>query len=117
ALVAAVWLWMFFRTNSAEAYASEMDHFKYGSIGSEAGGGIPYWVWRVLPDVFPEHLPDREGKGYERFGFLYEDGMDRPIGTSLRSMPFPMIGLNCASCHVGTVRTSPTAARQVVLGM
>src|SRR5688572_2127797 len=38
------------------------DHFRYGSIGSEAEGGVPYWIWVVLPHLFPEYLPDRPGE-------------------------------------------------------
>lgn len=28
--------------------------FKYGSIGAEHDAGIPYWIFYVLPRVFPE---------------------------------------------------------------
>ena len=27
--------------------------FKYGSIGAEHDAGIPYWIFYVLPRVFP----------------------------------------------------------------
>jgi mono/diheme cytochrome c family protein len=108
---------MFFRVNDPETYDDIVEHYKYGSIGSEASGGIPYLVWRVLPDVFPEYLPDKPGTGYERFGFIMEGGHDRPIGTSIRDAPIPLIAVNCAACHTGTVRTSETAQPMVVLGM
>ena len=39
-------------------HADIREHFKYGSIGAEAGAGIPYWIWQVLPDMFPQHLPE-----------------------------------------------------------
>ena len=45
------------------------DHFKYGSIGTEATVGVPFPLWRVLPIVFEDKLPARPGRGYERFGF------------------------------------------------
>ena len=32
-------------------------HFKYGSTGGERESGIPYWIWKVLPKMFPEYLP------------------------------------------------------------
>ncbi|MGH8059252.1 MAG: cytochrome c, partial [Candidatus Entotheonellia bacterium] len=38
-------------------YTSIEDHFKYGSIGNEADAGVPYWIWKVLPKMFPEKLP------------------------------------------------------------
>ena len=94
-------------------------HFKYGSIGSEGRSGIPYWVWVVLPDVFPEYLPDGPGEGYGRFGFIFEaeSPKGRPIGTSYREDPIGMVGLNCALCHAGTIRDSGQTAPQIVLGM
>ena len=94
------------------------DHFKYGSVGTEVGVGVPYWIWRVLPTVFADLLPDRPGDGWERIGFV-GDGAEhgRPIGTSYRSDRVPLVGLNCATCHVGTYRESPTSPRQIVLGM
>ena len=36
--------------------------FKYGSIGVEESGGIPYWIWLALPQIFPEHLPGPGGQ-------------------------------------------------------
>ncbi len=101
------------------------EHFKYGSFGSEARG-IPFDVWKALPQVYEELLPDRPGEGYERFGYIFEtverpDGtkvkLDHPIGTSLRDDPISLIGLNCAVCHTGTVRYEPGGERHVFLGM
>jgi mono/diheme cytochrome c family protein len=94
-----------------------VEHFKYGSIGAEAEGGMPYWIWRVLPDVFPDHLPEGDGEGYERMGFIFESAdAIRPIGTSLRRKPIALVGLNCAACHTATVRDSPQAEARIVLG-
>lgn len=95
-----------------------VEHFKYGSIGAEENSGLPYWIWRVLPDVCGEHLPNRPGTGYERIGFLFE-GRDhgRPVGTSYRPGNGDRVGLNCATCHVGTLRERVGGPRQVVVGM
>jgi mono/diheme cytochrome c family protein len=106
-----------FDRNRPETHADILDHFKYGSIGAEERAGVPYFIWAVLPQVFPEHLPKRPGDGYERFGFIFEPGRDRPIGTSRRDRQVPFVGLNCAVCHTGTVRDTPGGARKVVLGM
>jgi mono/diheme cytochrome c family protein len=95
-----------------------VEHFKYGSIGAEENSGLPYWIWRVLPEVCEDHLPKRPGKGYERIGFISEGREHgRPIGTSFRPGNGDRVGLNCATCHVGTLRDAPDAPRRVVVGM
>ena len=80
--------------------------FKYGSIGSEPANGIPYWIWKVLPEMFPEKLPG-PGNGYASFGFVFESGQEMPIGLSRRKVIIPRVGMNCAICHTGTVRDTP----------
>jgi len=104
--------------NRPETYADIRDQFKYGSIGAEGRAGIPYWVWAVLPRMFPEYLPNRPGNAYERFGLIFESAAaGRPIGTSYRETEIGLVGLNCAVCHTGTLRESAGAPRQIVLGM
>ena len=91
------------------------DHFKYGSIGTEKTVGVPYPLWRVLPIVFEDKLPKRPGTGYERLGFINEGaGRERPIGTTNKD---GRIGLNCATCHTGTLRDDAAGAPRIVLGM
>src|SRR5687768_4237068 len=102
----------------AQPSADVVDHFKYGSVGTEARVGLPYWIWRVLPTVFEDKLPNRPGQGYKRLGFM-SDGAShgRPIGTSYRKDRAPLVGLNCATCHAGSIRHAPGEQRRVVLGM
>jgi mono/diheme cytochrome c family protein len=95
-----------------------LDHFKYGSIGSETYGGLPLRLWEVLPEAFPHHLPAPEAyraipaaqrtprDGYRQFGFLVEHGRRLPIGFSLRRVGVDRVGLNCAVCHTGTIRVT-----------
>lgn len=95
-----------------------VEHFKYGSIGTEGRVGVPYWIWRVLPAVFEDKLPNRPGEGYERLGFLSDGAAHgRPIGTTYKEDRVAVVGLNCATCHVGSYRSAPDAPRQVVAGM
>jgi len=95
-----------------------VEHFKYGSIGAEENSGIPQRIWRVLPEVCEDLLPDRPGRGYERIGFIDEGrAHGRPVGTSFRPGKGDRIGLNCATCHVGTLRDAPGAERRVIVGM
>jgi mono/diheme cytochrome c family protein len=103
--------------NRPELHTDILDHFRYGSIGAEERAGIPYAIWVALPHLFPKYLPERPGKGYERFGFVFEAGRERPIGTSLRQRQVRLIGLNCAVCHTGTVRDEPGGPARIVLGM
>jgi len=100
-----------------ETHARILDHYKYGSIGAEGRSGVPSSLWLALPEVFPDLLPKGRGKGYERVGLIYEKGHKRPIGTSFRETQIGMIGLNCAVCHVGTLKASKDAPRQIILGM
>ena len=122
-VAATLWMVVSLRSDQPLAFDDIEEHFKYGSIGSEPGvsllrpvGGIlpPYWVFRALPAI----CPNRINGGYESFGFTMEAGHDLPIGVSRRRrMGVDHVGINCAACHSGTVRDTPTAAPRVVLGM
>src|ERR1700678_3031459 len=70
----------FFRTLPAPYFASDEEHFLYGSIGTEATAGVPYWIWLVLPRVFPDKLP--YAGGYESLGIVSQEGRDLPIRFS-----------------------------------
>ena len=110
-------------------YADDRDHFKYGSTGGERGWklqfgfGVPYWLWIVMPEVFPQYLPDgKPGAGYSALGMVYEEGkdprFDLPVGMSMRRvMGVDRVYFTCSVCHTGSVRPAPDAPREVVLGM
>ncbi len=98
-------------------YADPVEHFKYGSIGSEPVSGIPYWMFQALPRMFADKLPDGAPADYRAFGLLYEPGKDLPIGTSRRKVAgIERVWLNCSVCHVGTVRAEPGGEQQLILG-
>lgn len=101
-------------SNSPVDYANIEDHFKYGSIGSEPVNGVPYWIWKVLPELFPDKLP---AKGYESLGFIAEPNKDLPIGFSKRRVFIDRVGLNCAVCHTGTLREKQSSDRQIITAM
>ena len=82
-------------------YDSDLEHFKFGSVGVEAARGVPYEVWRTLPGICMS-AEDRE-KGYAKFGFLWEEGHPTPIGMPVETALVPRVGINCAMCHVGRV--------------
>jgi hypothetical protein len=113
-LTAAFWYF----ADTPKDFVSDTEHFKYGTIGSDTTSGIPYEIWRVLPDLFPNYLPDPKAfealptdersprAAYAQFGFVQEAGHDVPIGFSVRHLTVDRVGLNCAVCHVSTLRVS-----------
>jgi hypothetical protein len=95
----------FFREEPPPYFASDEEHFLFGSVGTEEQQGIPYWIWLVLPRVFPEYLP-RPG-GYASTGMLSKDGHEMPIGLSKVTIGFPRVAINCAMCHTASFRATP----------
>lgn len=94
----------FFREVDQPAFANEDERFKYGSVGAEFSRGLPYWVWLVLPRIFPDYLPGPGG--YQSFGLVWEPGKELPVGFSKKTVGFPRVANNCAICHVGTWRAN-----------
>ena len=60
--------------------------FKYGSIGAEHEVGLPYWIWYVIPRVFPDKFPGPGG--YTSLGIQWEEGQEIPIGFTKRVIGF-----------------------------
>jgi hypothetical protein len=110
------YLYYDFQRDDPQAFSDNPERqFKYGSTGGDRVAGIPVGIWKALPTLCRRYLP---GDGWQSLGFIFEKGMDRPIGTSQRhSLGFDRIFLNCAVCHVGTYRANTASPRQIVLGM
>ena len=70
ALLAAggVSAYAFLTKDDPVVYSNIVEQYKYGSLGSEQLQGVPYEIWVVLPEVFPDLLPRdaREGLGEVR---------------------------------------------------
>ena len=133
----ALWLQRF---GEPEDFDRMEAQFKYGSIGADhplAQAPIPYWLWKVLPEVLPpettlraDRAPGNGRRGLEAFGLVTEDkagltaaqlqdlpGLDRPIGFSRRRVfGMDFVGMNCAFCHLGTYKDAEGAPRRLVLG-
>jgi len=62
--------WTKFFREEKEVFASEEEHFKYGSLGAEGDRGIPYYLWLVLPRVFPDLMPGPGG--YKSLGVVWK---------------------------------------------
>ena len=97
--------WYNFLREVPTYYESPEEHFKYGSIGTENAEGVPYWIWLVLPRLFPEKLPGPGG--YTSLGLTWEEGKETPIGISKKIIGFPRQGITCAVCHTATYRKTP----------
>ena len=110
-----VWFswYKFFREEPEPQWANQSERFKYGSIGAESARGIPYWIWLVLPRVFPDYMPGPGG--YKSFGLVWEEGHEMPVGFTKRVIGFPRVANNCAICHVGTWRGKEEEAPHVVV--
>ena len=94
----------FFRDYGQPAFATPDERFKYGSFGQEYDAGIPYWIFYVLPRVFPDKLPGPGG--YASFGVAWEQGHELPIGFTKRRIGFDRVANNCAACHTAAYRAS-----------
>jgi hypothetical protein len=103
---AALTYYEFFRTVPPPYFASEQEHFMYGSVGTESTAGVPYWIWLVLPRVFPDKLP-RAG-GYQSLGIVAQEGRELPVGFSKQTIGIERVGINCAFCHTATYRIHPS---------
>ncbi|MGK7942813.1 MAG: c-type cytochrome [Crocosphaera sp.] len=103
--------WYNFKREVPIVYKNVDDHFKYGSINS---GGVPYFIWEVLPELFSEHLPGPGG--YRSLGFIWEEGKEMPIGVSKTIVGFPRQGSTCALCHSTTYRKNADDTPTLVLG-
>ncbi|HEY3051970.1 MAG TPA: cytochrome c [Thermoanaerobaculia bacterium] len=104
-------------------YSDIREHFKYGSTGGERNAGFPYWIWRALPVVFKDKLPQNGAPGYEAFGLIFEKDAngkpkDLPIGVmKRRNLGIDRVFVNCAVCHHSTVRVAADQQPQIILGM
>ena len=108
-------LWSRLLREEPLVYEAALDNFKYGSIGTEKEGlRVPFWIWLVLPRIFPEYLPGPGG--YASLGFAWEEGKELPIGLPKRTIGQPMVGINCAMCHTATLRENRYEKPTIIIG-
>jgi mono/diheme cytochrome c family protein len=103
----------------AWVFESPEMRFKYGSIGAEHDAGIPYWIFYVLPRVFPEKFR-QDGQtvpgGYAALGVSWEQGQELPAGFTKKTIGFPRVANNCAACHTTSYRKSADSNPVFVVG-
>jgi hypothetical protein len=102
------------RAEPDTSYASVEDHYKHGAIGLGADNRVPYWIWKVLPTMFPEKLPG--SGGWASLGLIYEEGQDLPVGFAKRHIGYDAVEANCALCHTGEFRRTADSKPELILG-
>lgn len=117
ACVGVVALLIHYAPNRPEKYDDPLQHFFYGSYGSDRESGLPYRIVIALPRLFPEYLPSGAPHDLTAFGFIQQPNHPLPIGFSMRRQIVDRIGLNCAACHTGLVETEPGKPPLVIPGM
>ena len=120
-LAVAFFLWSSFQWFMAPVvptFASDEEHFKYGSIGNDGASGVPYPIWVAMPAVCAHQLP--RPQGYAAFGLLYEPGrnpaVDPPVGLSRAKVGVERMSINCAVCHTVRARLAPDAEPRLYIG-
>ncbi len=107
------WYYLF-RVVEQPYFENDDDSFNYGSIGNAQTDGVPYWIWRVLPTMFPEYLPGPGG--YSAVGLVWEPGKELPVGLSKKTVGVPRVAINCGFCHQSTYRLAPNELPTFVPG-
>lgn len=104
-VVLIVFAWFVLLRPVAQPHTNDpLQVFDHGSIGNEAQQGLPYWIWRVLPTLFPEYLPGNQD-GYGAIGVYWVAGEELPVGFSKKTVGvIPRVAPNCAFCHQSTYR-------------
>ena len=113
-VILGVLVWVAFLREVPQHFTSMADAFKYGSIGAENAAGIPYWIWLILPKMFPEYLPGPGG--YASLGLPWERARETPVGFSVKTIGFQRVAINCAFCHTATVRLTQSSLPIVLPG-
>jgi Cytochrome C oxidase, cbb3-type, subunit III len=106
--VASVSIWFALLRPVAQPETNDpLQIFDHGSIGNETQQGLPYWIWRVLPVLFPEYLPGNQD-GYGALGLYWVPGEELPVGFAKKTLGLiPRVSPNCAFCHQGSYRLHP----------
>lgn len=113
-VILGIFAWLVFLREVPQHFATMDEAFKYGSIGAEDAAGLPYWIWLILPKMFPEYLPGPGG--YASLGLPWERSRETPVGFSTKTIGFSRVAINCAFCHTATVRLSAESLPIVMAG-
>lgn len=94
-------------------YAAPEQQFNYGPIAADPIANVPYWIWLILPRLFPEKLPGPGG--YVSLKMDWEAGEEVPVGLTKQTIGFPQVSLNCAACHTATFSSASNGELKMML--
>jgi hypothetical protein len=85
-LVGVVWYARSYKLDLVVSTSYELpeENFNYNSVRTEKPQGVPYWIWLILPRLFPEYLPG--SGGYVSLGVTWEGGQELPVGFSKQTV-------------------------------
>ncbi len=86
--------------------------FLYGWVDTDGTAGLPYWIWLVLPRIFPEYVG--QPGGYAAFGIPWEEGREMPAGFAKQTIGYVRVSGNCALCHAASRPQGPSEAPSVL---
>lgn len=114
-LVGSIWYlnWVHLYRKVPITYASVEQQFNYGTIGAEQIDSVPYWIWLILPRLFPEKLPGPGG--YMSLKMDWEAGEEVPVGLTKQTIGYPKVSLNCAACHNATFSSADNGEVSMIL--
>jgi hypothetical protein len=93
--------------------ADEHNEFLYGAVDPEEAQGIPYWIWLVLPRLFPEYMP--APGGYASLGLPWEETLEMPAGFAKKTIGYVRVTGNCALCHASSLAAGSDGVSTVVV--
>jgi hypothetical protein len=93
--------------------ADQRDEFLYGAVDAGEAPGIPYWIWLVLPRLFPEYMP--APGGYASLGLSWEETLEMPAGFAKKTVGYVRVTGNCALCHASSSAAGSDGVPTVVM--
>lgn len=75
---------------------------KVSLADTESITDIPFWIWVVLPRLFPEKLPG--AGGYTSLGLTWERGSELPVGFTKNASGIPRVMLDDPKANIDVQR-------------
>ena len=105
AIVGGVAYVKLYRAQPARVFASDEDHFLFGSIRHRtASMAFPTGSGSCCRASFPSTCRARAGTRH--FGLAGRQGQEMPVGLSKVTIGYPRVGINCALCHTARWRVA-----------